>query len=285
MENTIKKFVAIAYLLIGSGTLVAQIQNQDENTVYYQLNSGVDFYEVNSRYQIMTDTIFHSEKGFKIYPDIQITTIGKDQYYVITYPSYKNGTQSSKETAKIKEQVEEEAALPPVHCNLSDSRYNDKILVVLKSTLDTVKRDTLYSISFKNTHNYKFAFGQLTLPFKLRPKNNDKSFQMSTDVTVGAYGGIRKRISRSSNIYLTIPFVGGLSFININDNTTNVTAPTTSQANIVPGITICSGMIIQISTFNMGFVGGGDFASSVAGNWIYHGNFWYSFALGYSFLK
>lgn len=107
---------------------------------------------------------------------------------------------------------------------------------------------------------------------------------MTTDVTLGAYLGVRKRLSRRDPVYVTIPLVLGLSFINLNDNTVSSTAGEQSSE-VVPGWTWSTGMIFQIDRFNAGIVLGRDYASGVGSNWLYNNETWYSFAIGYSFLK
>jgi hypothetical protein len=123
------------------------------------------------------------------------------------------------------------------------------------------------------------------VPFKLRPKQGDTKFQMTTDVTVGAYGGIRKRISKYSPTYLTIPIVLGLSFINVTQNTTTNTGTADLKSKITPGWTWATGIVIQTNVLNLGFIIGKDYASGFAEDWIYYDKTWYSFGIGYSFLK
>jgi hypothetical protein len=119
----------------------------------------------------------------------------------------------------------------------------------------------------------------------LRPKQGEENFQMTTDVTVGAYGGIRKRISKYSPTYITIPAVLGLSFINVNENTTTNVGTADIKSGITPGWTWATGIVIQTNRLTLGFVFGRDYASGYADDWIYHNKTWYSFAIGYSFLK
>jgi hypothetical protein len=140
-------------------------------------------------------------------------------------------------------------------------------------------------MSFCNWRNYKIIPGQLTLPFKLRPKEGDKQFQMTTDVTIGAYGGVRKRLSRRSENYITIPFVLGLSFINVNQNTTSNVGTADLKAGVIPGWSWATGIIFQFNRVNAGIVLGRDYASGFASDWIYHDKTWYSFAIGFAFLK
>lgn len=108
---------------------------------------------------------------------------------------------------------------------------------------------------------------------------------MTTDVTIGAYGGIRKRISKYSPTYLTIPLVLGLSFINVNENTTTNTGAADFKSGITPGWTWATGLIVQTNRLSLGFVLGKDYASGYANDWIYNNKIWYSFGIGYAFLQ
>lgn len=273
-----KAFIILLFVLT---KLISFGQDQDkdfEKKNYYELNGRANFKEVNNRYEIQKDTIFYSLSGFLITAEWDEVSIENKVYVVLTYPNYKNGVQSQTETA-----VALAEGANPVHYPISN--LNGKILCIPKDEFDKISKTPIYSVSFKRWKNYQITAGQLTLPFKLRPKTGDKKFQMTTDVTIGAYGGIRKRISKTSPTYLTIPVVLGLSFINVNENTTTNTGTADFKSGITPGWTWATGLVIQTNRLNLGFVFGSDYASGYDDDWIYHGKTWYSFAIGYSFLK
>lgn len=263
-------------------SLVIYGQEQDkdfERKNYYELAGRANFYEVDNKYQILKDTIFYSANGFLINTDWDEVSIDNKIYIILTYPKYKNGRQSSNERTTEQGFTEANPVRHPI------ANINGKILCIAKEEFDKLEKKPLYSVSFKKLRNYQITAGQLTLPFKLRPKQGDTKFQMTTDVTVGAYGGIRKRISKYSPTYLTIPFVLGLSFINVNENTTTNTGTADLKSGITPGWTWATGLIIQTNRLTLGFVLGRDYASGYAEDWIYHDKTWYSFGIGYSFLK
>jgi len=274
-----RKVCLILFLCLGNFISFGQDQDKDfEKRNYYELNARANFYEVNNRYEIQKDTIFYSLSGFLINAEWDEVSIEDKVYVVLTYPKYRNGVQSQTESA-----VAMAAGASSVHYPIRD--LNGKTLCILKDEFDKVAKTPIYSVSFKRIKNYQITAGQLTLPFKLRPKMGDKKFQMTTDVTIGAYGGIRKRVSKRNPNYLTIPFVLGLSFINVNENTTTNTGAADLKSGITPGWTWASGLVFQTNRLNLGFVFGSDYASGYAEDWIYHGEIWYSFAIGFSFLK
>lgn len=127
-----------------------------------------------------------------------------------------------------------------------------------------------------------FTGGQLTLPFKIRPKADTHSFRLTTDVTVGAYVGLTKRLSAAKNISLTIPVAAGLTFINLNDNNTSLDL-NLQEAEVVPGLTWSTGLILQLEEFSLGLVFGKDYASNVGDQWEYHRRMWWSFGIGFTF--
>lgn len=129
--------------------------------------------------------------------------------------------------------------------------------------------------------------GQLTIPFKIRHKEEHGTFRLTTDVTLGAFIGLTKRLSEKKNNYLTIPVTAGLTFVNINDNNTSTefAASDTGGTDVVPGLTWSSGLILQLDQYNLGFIFGKDYASEVGDQWIYHRKWWWSFGLGFSFTK
>lgn len=159
---------------------------------------------------------------------------------------------------------------------------NNLLLCMKKSDFDKLTKRPMYSTAWK-WNRFAFASGQLTVPFKLRGATAGQNFTMTTDVTLGAYVGIRKRISKRQNYFITLPVVLGLTYINVNDNSTSTSSSATSG--VYPGWTVATGLIFQLGKFNMGFVTGWDYASQVGKSWIYQGKNWVSFGLGYSFLN
>lgn len=126
--------------------------------------------------------------------------------------------------------------------------------------------------------------GQLTIPFKIRPKKEHGTFRLTTDVTLGAYIGVSKRLSDTKDYFVTVPMTAGLTFINISDDNTSLTAES-ATADVVPGLSWSSGIILQLEQFNVGLMFGKDYASEVGDQWIYHRKWWWSFGLGFSFLQ
>ncbi|MCC7506624.1 MAG: hypothetical protein IT259_15070 [Saprospiraceae bacterium] len=131
--------------------------------------------------------------------------------------------------------------------------------------------------------NWEFNGGQLTLPFKIRKKEEKNTFRLTTDVTIGGYIGASKVISEKHNYRLLVPVSAGLTFINL-DNSASALDLETPVADVVPGITWCTGLILQLGDCNVGLVVGKDYASEVGDDWQYNGKFWWSFAIGYAFI-
>lgn len=136
--------------------------------------------------------------------------------------------------------------------------------------------------SFKIWKGLECTGGQLTLPFKIRPKAETHSFRLTTDVTVGAYVGLTKRLSASRDFFLTIPLAAGLTFINLNDNNTSLDLDL-QEAEVVPGLTWSTGIILQLEKYSLGFMFGKDYASEVGDQWEYHRRIWWSFGIGFTF--
>lgn len=128
----------------------------------------------------------------------------------------------------------------------------------------------------------KITGGQLTLPFKIRPKAETRSFRLTTDVTVGAYVGLNKRLMAGKDYFLTIPLAAGLTFINLNDSNTSLDL-SLQEAEVVPGLTWSTGIILQLESYNLGFLLGKDYASEIGDQWQYHSRLWWSFGIGFTF--
>lgn len=132
--------------------------------------------------------------------------------------------------------------------------------------------------------NITFSGGQLTLPFKIRPKADTRSFRLTTDVTVGAYVGVTKQLSEKKSFSITIPLAAGLTFVNLNNNNTSLDLAM-QDAEVVPGLTWSTGLVLQLDKYSLGFMIGKDYASEVGNQWMYHRKIWWSFGIGFSFMK
>lgn len=177
-----------------------------------------------------------------------------------------------------------EALKKPVHVDIVGR--NDLSLAILKTHFEKLgdegKIQDVYSLKWR--HSTKLASGFISVPFKLRPKQDSVSFNITTDITLGAYIGMKKRISRQGNNYIVFPFTLGLSYINVgNSQTSNV--DTNNNSSIIPGWTWSTGLVFDLNGVNIGFVMGQDFASGVGEDWLYNKKLWYSFSIGYSFFK
>lgn len=301
MKN--KLIIILTLMLL---TITCFGQQDFEKKTYIEINERADFYEVNGRYQILNDNIFYCTSGFLI--DAEFDTLTKDgiEYVIVTYPKYINDAQSDKSAdTKIDTELKIEDI---VNFGLRQpiKNFNEKILMIEKVKFDKLSKTTLYDTKWTlgkigsskkwygnlgyigyvipYPRNYKITTGLLTIPFKLRPSQDSLNFKMTTDVTIGPYFGITKRMSKRSNNYFTIPATLGLSFINITSNTTT-TQNNNNDVDVIPGFSWSTGLILQFNKFSIGYVLGQDYASGLGKNWAYHGELWHSFAIGYSFLK
>ena len=126
--------------------------------------------------------------------------------------------------------------------------------------------------------------GQLTLPFKIRKSPENHTFKLTTDVTLGGYVGYTRKIAAKKDFYLTVPLTAGLTFINLNSSNTSLDR-IEADAEVIPGLTWSTGVILQMEQFNLGLMFGKDYASEVGNQWEYHGKVWWSFGIGFVFLQ
>ncbi|TDE08068.1 hypothetical protein [Dyadobacter psychrotolerans] len=289
-------------------------QSGQEKVLSISLNRSAQFRSlIGDTYEIEQDTVFNSVPGFKVhayweekkflpdtttyliltYPNFFVATSGQNnQKNKITRNSFtglsRNGFQlDAMESLSLNPDSTVKMSLPMFpepKIRTSIIGINGKNLIITKKDFFAIPRDTVFATGYSG-----IATGQLTLPFKFRPgvrHDGDKTpFAMSTDVTIGAYAGPRYRISKRQNYYIVLPLTLGLSFININENSTSSSGNTDVKAGIYPGITGAAGAIVQIGTFTVGLVAGLDWVSQVGNSWIYQSKPWASFAIGYSFLK
>ncbi len=155
---------------------------------------------------------------------------------------------------------------------------------VAQCTAPSPAQDSIPSKSFWLWRNAQVTGGQLTLPFKIRKSLEHNTFRLTTDVTLGGFVGYTRRISAKKDFYLTVPLTAGLTFININNNNTTLDKSET-DSEIVPGLTWSTGLILQMDKYSFGLMLGKDYASGVGDQWEYHGKLWWSFGIGFAFLK
>lgn len=296
-------------------------QNDDGKNVQFVINERASYFAVDSQYYLIKDTMYHSEDGFRVYSgyDILDARDGK-KYVVLRYPQWdgKKQKKKKKQLSQIIEFVTDSIFISGLEDTISIDTLRQEIyteildslknlaemernkapyhievegksglkLAMLKSEFDRLNTENkltkIYSLDWK--HSTKFASGFMSVPFKLRPKEDTVNFNMTTDITLGAYLGIKKRISRKGNNHIIIPVTLGLSYINVADNkTSNVN--TEDNTSVVPGWTWSSGVVFDFNGFNAGFVFGQDYASGIGSRWLYNGKMWYSFSIGYSFFS
>jgi hypothetical protein len=293
----LNNFLLILVLAIGTTTVYGQQNFEKRN--YIEINERTDFYEVNRRYEIVSDTIFYSTSGFLVDAEYDVFFKDEKEYIVITYPNYINGKQTTtssdkNEINKSIDELKENGVRFPI------KGINDKILIIEKEKFDKLDKTTLYDTRWTlgkigsskwgyigyiipKGKNFKFTTGLLTIPFKLRPAQDSLNFKMTTDVTIGPYLGITKRLSKRNNYYVTVPATLGLSFINLSNNTTS--NQSSNDIDVIPGFSWSSGVIFSFDKFSIGYVLGQDYASGIGDDWVYQGKLWHSFAIGYSFLN
>lgn len=177
---------------------------------------------------------------------------------------------------------------PPTFCQESDSSAASSLPADV--TIEQPDPDTPESCNYLFPGKRGFLSrvqvtgGQLTLPFKIRPKAETNSFRLTTDVTVGAYIGLTKLLSTKKTHRLIIPLAAGLTFVNINDSNTTLDQ-SLQEAEVVPGLTWSTGIILQLEQYSMGLMFGKDYASEVGNQWKYHGRIWWSFGIGFAFFN
>jgi hypothetical protein len=258
-------------------------QKNFEKKLEIRLLEAATFFEVNNKFQRHSDTIYHSHIGFRIYPDYVEHKYGEDTYIVLTYPEFHRKSKRIVTTSDTLNILQSDKVANMVHQEIWG--INGKRLAIKKETFELIKKETLYDADWKTCSNYGLSFGFLTVPFKLRPKVQDTiNFNLTTDVTLGPYLGLSKRLSGIRSYYITLPITLGVSYININNHVTS-NKKLDDEVGVVPGITFSSGLLFQLEDFNLGVMLGKDWASGVGVDWIYHNKWWFSFAIGYNFIS
>jgi hypothetical protein len=122
------------------------------------------------------------------------------------------------------------------------------------------------------------------LPFKLRRAIPGFNTTIDKGIQIAGSLGWRWRISDARDYHLDFPVVSmGLTTLDIATGT----APAAKEGNTqTMGVTASGGIVLELSDFQLGIMMGVDCATGDTGkDWRYNGKTWYSFSVGYSFLK
>jgi len=302
-----KKALSFIFVYVLMVSVCIGQQNFEKKT-YIEINERASFYVVDESYKIVSTDIYYCNSGFLIDAEYDIFIKEGIEYVIITYPPFVSSSKKQQADFNGDEDNNEKTDKEPIISDIlkSGSRksikgVSGKVLMIEKSKFDKLAKTTLYDTRWtlgrlRNSkkwynglrcfvpyvRNYKITTGLLTIPFKLRPSQDTLNFKMTTDVTMGPYFGITKRISPRNNYYITFPATLGLTFINIK---TNANVVKNNDIDVIPGFSWSSGAILQFDKFSIGYVFGQDFGSGIGKNWEYQGKTWHSFAIGYSFLK
>ncbi len=254
-------------------------QNKDGKKIELEFKERVAFKPVDETYSFIPNITYHADDGFKVFSGYDVEDIGGVDYVIFSYPDWKGKEQQ--QSASIKALLQSGKS---VHINLVG--LNGKKLAMKKEDFEKLKLagkvEDVYSVKWK--YSTDICSGFMSVPFKLRPAQDSVNFDITTDVTLGAYVGVRKRISKKRNNFVIVPVTLGLSYINVGNNQTS-TVNTEGSTGVVPGWSWSTGLVLDLNSFNVGFVLGQDYASGVGDHWLYNKKIWYSFAIGYSFFN
>jgi hypothetical protein len=132
------------------------------------------------------------------------------------------------------------------------------------------------------------AYGaNLSIPFKIRPQTDSINMKITPEISLGGFIGLRKRLNRYKPIYLYAPVItAGVTTIGINKDNVIDETNTDTKDGLVLARTFSVGSFIEFNSFQLGFLLGWDKAGGeIAKDWIYNDRLWYSFSIGYNFLR
>lgn len=133
-------------------------------------------------------------------------------------------------------------------------------------------------------YNQRANIGTLVIPIKFRSQRQGVPFDYTTDFTIGPSFGYSFRTSHYQPNYLNIVGVAALTSVGVDSITTKGYI---KEANTkLSAVTIGFGAVAEVSNFQIGAVIGWDYIGGRPGqHWIYNGKSWFSFAIGYQFIR
>jgi hypothetical protein len=262
-------------------TIVFSQLNQStpfDQMAYFKILSSAKFYEVNQNGTLEYDTLFISNEDsyFSYYYSDRIEGVDLIMLHILHVDASlkKKQLHAFSQFARYSYQIR-----TPI-----DMHHIGKIVAIPKEDFE--------KLSFR--HYFKrqpfFTGGALTLPFKLRRSQEDVFRSLTTDVSLGPYIGLKTRIFRASDISVTFPIAVGVTLITLNEYNTRIpdNNPDTQKISntINSGLSIGTGLVMHIESYEIGAIVGYDWATGHKGQyWIYDHKPWLSFSIGYSFLN
>lgn len=296
MMNTLSNQLNVVILLFLISLSSQKTLANDDPLIGYRFKVRTAFRVVNSDYQFESKVTYYVDAGFKIHEGFDEIEIEDELYYILRYPNYSEEAVFQRLKGKTTE-AEPELGVnimmtdssdtdlaPPLHQELYG--INGKLLAIKKAKLDEMIKagevESIYGLWYGNRG--EFATGLLTVPFKFRPGKNGENFSMTTDITIGSYLGYKRRIHRTKDHFVIFTGTLGLSYINLNTNNTSNTE-FEDLTGVVPGVSWSTGLIFDLDGYNVGLLTGQDYASGIGESWKHQGDWWISFAIGYTFFS
>ncbi|NNC94711.1 MAG: hypothetical protein HKN92_04060 [Chitinophagales bacterium] len=258
------------------------------------LPEGTGFVTVGKLTQAISNEEETSNDGF--YDDGSVSKV--ENVYIIKLVNYKHEKNLDKAQREILYTKFAQFSIDPYGVQAdedgSDSRPSlTKFYYIKDEILESPYSRKVYEIG-KNS--IQLSFGALTVPIKMRLGNNkdsngdptdndeDLDFDISTDLSVGPFAGVKWRINKVLPWYFTMGGTFALSFVSINSDVVvpnRVVSPET-----VAGVTFAiTPALFEFDNFQIGTAFGVDLVGKDNNAWIYNKKPWFSLAIGYNFLK
>ena len=284
------KYFIIAFITLTFAAFSTQAQEYKQELdgpLFYEANKGIQFNMLKFKEGQSSGFTRELSDEFKLAPSgfkFEIVSIrksnDKDKEYNIVEISF------PKLESKNSDSTQANVKTSNLYINPKD---NGSIFWMKEAEFNDLK-EKKFIREYRRRRYPSIAYGpSISLPFKVRPKVQNQHMKITPEVALGGYVGPKIWLSRYSDVALIPVFTLAVSALGINDNNTiNETLPAGKESPdaLILGITGSIGAVLQYEQFQMGFMIGKDKASGEFGkNWIYNDEKWYSFSIGFKFLK
>lgn len=150
-------------------------------------------------------------------------------------------------------------------------KYNDKYFLTTKENFNNT------AISARDL----ISVGVLTIPFKARPKGDNRDFSFSPEFNLSTTLGVRLNPNWNSETNFYFQFGTGVATVGLDSSNSTI-----DDAQTIASLTILSGLMMDFKGIQIGaYIGWDSISNNSNYNWEYQSKPWFSLGIGFGIFQ